>query len=563
MRILFMGTPDFAVASLRRLVADGHEVCGVFTQPDKPKNRGHKLVPTPVKEFALTENIPVYQPLKMRDGTALELVQSLAPELTVVAAYGRILPEDILEAPRYGSINVHSSLLPKYRGAAPINWAILNGEETTGVSIMYMAKELDAGDVILQKETPIGPDEDAQALTVRLADLGAEALSEAVAAIGNGTAARTPQDESRQTYASMLTKEMSPIDWTRSAREIDCQVRGLIPWPCAACELAGQRFKVYRTAPGEQTGAAPGTVLSAGKQGIQVACGEGREPVSHGAPGGGRQAHGCGVLSAGPPVGGLSSASFTIREVFMPYYGHIYYGYGDFLANNLYVLLLIPVLLLSLWAQFQVSGSFRRYNAVNNRRRITGAQAAEAVLRAHGVFGVPVRPCRGNLTDHYDPRDNTIYLSETVYDAPTIAAVGVAAHEAGHAVQYAENYGPVRLRTAIIPATRIGSSLSFILLLVGLVLYNQSLFFIGIVLFSFTTLFQLVTLPVEFNASARAIATIDGAGLLDEDELPGAKKVLRAAALTYVAALLMSLLQLMRFVLIFIGRGGRDQGGSQ
>jgi methionyl-tRNA formyltransferase len=275
MRILFMGTPDFAVASLRRLVADGHEVCGVFTQPDKPKNRGHKLVPTPVKGFALTENIPVYQPLKMRDGTALELVQSLAPELTVVAAYGRILPEDILEAPRYGSINVHSSLLPKYRGAAPINWAILNGDETTGVSIMYMAKELDAGDVILQKETPIGPDEDAQALTVRLADLGAEALSEAVAAIGNGTAARTPQDESRQTYASMLTKEMSPIDWTRSAREIDCQVRGLIPWPCAACELAGQRFKVYRTAPGEQTGAAPGTVLSAGKQGIQVACGRG------------------------------------------------------------------------------------------------------------------------------------------------------------------------------------------------------------------------------------------------------------------------------------------------
>ena len=205
----------------------------------------------------MTENIPVYQPLKMRDGTALELVQSLAPELTVVAAYGRILPEDILEAPRYGSINVHSSLLPKYRGAAPINWAILNGEETTGVSIMYMAKELDAGDVILQKETPIGPDEDAQALTARLADLGAEALSEAVVAIGNGTAARTPQDE------------------TRSAREIDCQVRGLIPWPCAACELAGQRFKVYRTAPGEQTGAAPGTVLSAGKQGIQVACGRG------------------------------------------------------------------------------------------------------------------------------------------------------------------------------------------------------------------------------------------------------------------------------------------------
>ena len=243
----------------------------------------------------------------------------------------------------------------------------------------------------------------------------------------------------------------------------------------------------------------------------------------------------------------------------MPYYGHIYYGYGDFLANNLYVLLLIPVLLLSLWAQFQVSGSFRRYNAVNNRRRITGAQAAEAVLRAHGVFGVPVRPCRGNLTDHYDPRDNTIYLSETVYDAPTIAAVGVAAHEAGHAVQYAENYGPVRLRTAIIPATQIGSKFSFILLLVGMVLYSQSLFFVGILLFSLTTIFQLITLPVEFNASHRALQTLENEQLLYDDELPGARKVLKAAALTYVAALLMSVLQLLRYVLIFVGRNNRGR----
>ena len=500
MRILFMGTPDFAVASLRRLVADGHEVCGVFTQPDKPKNRGHKLVPTPVKEFALTENIPVYQPLKMRDGTALELVQSLAPELTVVAAYGRILPEDILEAPKYGSINVHSSLLPKYRGAAPINWAILNGEATTGVTIMYMAKELDAGDIILQKETPIGPEEDAQALTARLADLGAEALSEAVAAIGAGTASRTPQDEGRQTYASMLTREMSPIDWTRSAREIDCQVRGLIPWPCASCELAGRRFKIYRTAPGGRTDTAPGTVLSAGKPGILR---RGRELVSHGAPGGGGQADGRRRLSAGPPPGGLT-ASFNIRRFSMPYYGYGYYSYTDFLANNLYFLLLIPVLLLSIWAQFQVSGSFRRYSQAATRRRFTGAMAAEAVLRFNGVYDVPIRPCRGNLTDHYDPRDNTIYLSEGVYNAPTIAAVGVAAHEAGHAVQYAQNYAPVRVRSAIIPLTQIGSSLSFILLFIGLFLYSQSLFFIGIVLFSFTTIFQLVTLPVEFNASARA-----------------------------------------------------------
>ena len=276
MRILFMGTPEFAVASLRRLVADGHTVCGVFTQLDKPKNRGHKLAFSPVKEYAITQEIPVYQPLKMRDGAALGLVEQLAPELIVVAAYGKILPEEILNAPPLGSINVHSSLLPKYRGAAPINWAILNGETETGVSIMYMAKELDAGDVILQRSTPIGEDEDAQALTVRLAELGAEALSQAVQALAEGTASRTPQDASAMTYASMLSREMSPIDWSRPAREISCQVRGLIPWPCATAELAGTRFKVYRTAPGGACTAAPGTILSAGKAGIEVACGDGQ-----------------------------------------------------------------------------------------------------------------------------------------------------------------------------------------------------------------------------------------------------------------------------------------------
>ena len=165
MRILFMGTPEFAVASLKALVEAGHEICGVFTQPDKPKNRGHKLAFSPVKEYALSQNLPVYQPLKLRDGTALALVQELHPELIVVAAYGRILPEDILNMPPYGSINVHSSILPKYRGSAPINWAVLNGEKVTGVTIMYMAAELDAGDIIRVAETPIDPDEDAQTLT--------------------------------------------------------------------------------------------------------------------------------------------------------------------------------------------------------------------------------------------------------------------------------------------------------------------------------------------------------------------------------------------------------------
>jgi len=238
------------------------------------------------------------------------------------------------------------------------------------------------------------------------------------------------------------------------------------------------------------------------------------------------------------------------------------YDIAYFLANNLYWVALIPVLIISFAAQIQVSGNFRRYSAVNNRRRLTGAEAAEAVLRSHGVVDVGIDRCGGNLTDHYDPRDNTIYLSESVYGAPTIAAVGVAAHEAGHAVQYAEGYGPVRLRSAIIPATQIGSKFSFVLLLIGLFLYNQTLFFAGILLFSLTTVFQLLTLPVEFNASHRALETIESQQLLDEDELPGARSVLKAAAMTYVAALLMSVLQLLRFVLIFLGRGGNGRRGG-
>ena len=228
-----------------------------------------------------------------------------------------------------------------------------------------------------------------------------------------------------------------------------------------------------------------------------------------------------------------------------------------FYYDAIYWIILIPVLILSVYAQFQVSGSFNRYSRVRNRRGITGAQAAYEVLKAHGVFDVEIRPCRGQLTDHYDPRDNTIYLSESVYDAPTVAAVGVAAHEAGHAVQYAVGYGPVRVRSAIIPVTQFGSQFAFIALVLGLVLYVQPLFAIGIALFGLTTLFQLVTLPVEFDASARAVATIESSALLDEEERQGAKKVLRAAALTYVAALLMSLLQLLRYLLIFSGRNDR------
>lgn len=276
MRILFMGTPDFAVASLKRLVEDGHDVCGVFTQPDKPKNRGHKMAFSPVKEYALTVGIPVYQPVKLRDGEALRLVEELAPELIVVAAYGRILPEDILNTPPYGSINVHSSILPKYRGAAPINWAILNGDSVTGVTIMYMAKELDAGDVILCRETAIDPDEDAQMLTARLAALGADALAEAVERLHDGTAVRTPQDHAAYTYAPMLDRSLSPLDFSKSARQLHDQVRGLIPWPCASMTLDGKNVKVYRTAVGGETSLAAGKIAEAGKQGLAIACGDGR-----------------------------------------------------------------------------------------------------------------------------------------------------------------------------------------------------------------------------------------------------------------------------------------------
>ncbi|MBQ0038219.1 MAG: methionyl-tRNA formyltransferase [Clostridiales bacterium] len=276
MRILFMGTPDFAVASLKRLVEDGHEICGVFTQPDKPKNRGHKMAFSPVKEYALSQNLTVYQPVKMRDGTALGIVQELQPELIVVAAYGKILPEDILNTPPYGSINVHSSVLPKYRGAAPINWAVLNGDKRTGVTIMYMAKELDAGDIIHCLQTDIDPDEDALTLTQRLAELSAQALAETVEMLKNGTATRTAQDHSAYTYAPMLDKTLSPIDWTKSALEIHNQVRGLIPWPCALTQIAGKNIKVYKTAVGGETDAAPGKIVAANKKGIEFACGDGR-----------------------------------------------------------------------------------------------------------------------------------------------------------------------------------------------------------------------------------------------------------------------------------------------
>lgn len=276
MKIVFMGTPEFAVPSLKALVEAGHEICGVFTQPDKPKNRGMKLQPTPVKEYALTQDIPVFQPAKMRDGEALSVLKELSPELIVVAAYGKILPVDILELPPRGCINVHSSLLPKYRGAAPINWAILNGEDESGVTIMYMAEGLDTGDMIAASSTAIAIDENAQQLHDRLAEMGAELITQVVAQMEQGEVQASKQDDALSCYAPMLSKELSPIDWGKPARQIHDQVRGLYPWPSAIAEIDGVRCKILRTSiTGESTGKAAGRFVQADKKGMKIACGGG------------------------------------------------------------------------------------------------------------------------------------------------------------------------------------------------------------------------------------------------------------------------------------------------
>lgn len=276
MRIVFMGTPEFAVPPLRALIGSEHEVCGVFTQPDKPKNRGMKLQPTPVKELAITHEIPVFQPTTLRDGGAFAQLKALEPDLIVVAAYGKLLPPDILALPRLGCINIHSSLLPKYRGAAPINWAILNGESESGVTIMYMAEGMDTGDIIASAATPISLDETAQELYDRLSQMGAELLLRVLPDLEAGVVKAAAQDEAQASHAPMLTKELSPIRWELTARQIHDQVRGLQPWPAAVAEIDGVRCKILRTAlTGEHTNRAPGAFVQADKRGLKVACGNG------------------------------------------------------------------------------------------------------------------------------------------------------------------------------------------------------------------------------------------------------------------------------------------------
>lgn len=273
MRIVFMGTPDFAAASLKKLIDEKYDIAAVFTQPDKPRDRGMKLSYSPVKELALENNIPVYQPTKLRDGTATELIKSLRPDILVVVAYGRILPDDMLEVPKYGAINVHASLLPKYRGAAPIQWAVLNGDKITGVTTMYLASEMDTGDIIYTAETEIGEFETSGELFDRLMVMGAELLDRTLRDIEAGTAPRTPQDHSKASYVKMLDKSLSPIEWAKTPREIIKLIYGLQPWPVATAELDGKVFKIYSAEYTQnKTVKAPGSVVSAGKKGIEIAC---------------------------------------------------------------------------------------------------------------------------------------------------------------------------------------------------------------------------------------------------------------------------------------------------
>lgn len=273
MRIVFMGTPDFAAASLKKLIDEKYDVAAVFTQPDKPRNRGMQLSFSPVKQLSLENDIPVYQPTKLRDGTATELVKSLEPDILVVVAYGRILPDDMLAIPKYGAINVHASLLPKYRGAAPIQWAVLNGDKVTGVSTMYLASEMDTGDIIYTAETEIGEFETSGELFDRLMLMGAELLDKTLRDIEAGYAPRTEQNHADASYVKMLDKSLSPIDWNKTPREIIKWVCGLQPWPVATMQLMGGVFKVYGAQYTQtKTNKAPGSIVSAGKNGIEIAC---------------------------------------------------------------------------------------------------------------------------------------------------------------------------------------------------------------------------------------------------------------------------------------------------
>ncbi len=274
MRVVFMGTPDIAATCLTKIIDDGFNVVGVYTQPDRPKNRGMKLAYSPVKEVAISHNLPVFQPENFRDEETVDILRDLRPDVVAVVAYGRILPQKVLDVPTYGCINIHASLLPAYRGSAPYQWAVLDGQKETGVTAMYLCREMDAGDIIDVTKTPIGDNETAGELLDRLAVLGAALLSNTLSSIMCGEAKRTPQDSTLATYAPMLDKSMCPIDFTKTDQQVHNQVRGLHPWPVATMELQGKRFKIHETVLASGAGK-PGEILGLTKTGLVIACGNG------------------------------------------------------------------------------------------------------------------------------------------------------------------------------------------------------------------------------------------------------------------------------------------------
>ena len=288
MRLVFMGTPAFAATCLAAVLETEHQVVGVYTKPDTPKNRGMKLIPSEVKVLAQAHGLPVFQPATFRDDAVYEELKALAPDLIVAVAYGKILPQRVLDIPPLGCVNIHGSILPALRGSAPVQWAVLKDLPETGVTAMYLSAGMDEGDIIEICKTPIGENETAGQLMDRLAVLGAALLKDTLAAIAAGTASRTPQDPALATYAPMLTKELSPVDWTRPARAILAQIRGLDPWPVATATLGGTEFKLWEARPCEtETSAVPGTPLALTKKGLAVACGDGAVLITRlQAPGG-------------------------------------------------------------------------------------------------------------------------------------------------------------------------------------------------------------------------------------------------------------------------------------
>lgn len=276
MRVVFMGTPDIAATCLERILQAGTHVVGVYTKPDTPQNRGMKLTQSPVKQVAVQAGIPVYQPVSFKDHETVETLRALNPDVIAVVAYGKILPQRVLDIPPKGCINIHASILPQLRGSGPVQWAILRGFRETGVTAMYMAAKMDAGDMIEARRTPIDPEENAQSLLDRLAQIGGDLLADTLSRLEAGPVEGTPQNEAEATYAPMLTKDLCPIDWEKTPLEIKNQVRGLDPWPVATMELEGRRFRVYQVAISDKTTkAAPGTVLGLTKTGLELACGGG------------------------------------------------------------------------------------------------------------------------------------------------------------------------------------------------------------------------------------------------------------------------------------------------